>query len=164
MSIYLVNYRGYAASTGTPSEKALYQDAVAIFDELKKHHHQISIMGRSLGSGIATYVAANRAIHKLILITPFDSIEGIAKKRFPIYPISILLREKYDSLGRASQIKVATLAILAENDQLVYRTRSENLIAGFKPEQITVQILPDVGHNDVSQHPQYMQTIKQFLF
>ena len=163
-TIYLVNYRGYGESTGRPSEQGLYQDALAIYDHLQPQHEKISVLGRSLGSGIASYLAAKRKIHKLVLVTPFDSVTQVAQKRFPIYPIALLLREKYDSYSRVKQISASTLVILAEHDRVIAAKHSENLISQFNPQQIRVEMILQAGHNDLSQHPRYMQSIKNFLF
>ncbi|MEJ2323154.1 MAG: hypothetical protein P8Z31_12790 [Gammaproteobacteria bacterium] len=59
-ALYLVNYRGYGGSTGQPREQALYKDAVFIFDALEERHDTIAVIGRSLGSGVATWLAARR--------------------------------------------------------------------------------------------------------
>jgi len=63
-TIYLVNYRGYGGSSGSPDEQALYSDALYIYDQIKSKHHNVSVIGRSLGSGIATYIASKRSIKK----------------------------------------------------------------------------------------------------
>ena len=87
-NIYLTKYRGYGGSTGNATEEKLYADALYIFDQLQKNHDNISIIGRSLGSGVASYVASKRHIKKLALITPFDSVQNVAQKSFPLYPMS----------------------------------------------------------------------------
>ncbi len=77
-----VNYRGYGSSTGKPSEEHLKSDALLILDALADQKRielaNTVIMGRRLGTGVATYVAANRNIKGLVLISPFNSIEAIA--------------------------------------------------------------------------------------
>ena len=69
-AVYLVHYRGYGGTAGTPSERLLVADAQAIYDEIKTRHAQVAVMGRSLGSGVATAVAATRPVQTLILVTP----------------------------------------------------------------------------------------------
>ena len=108
-TLYLLNYRGYAGTDGKPSEDALYHDALSLYDRIKDRHRQISVIGKSLGSGVATYVADNRAIEKLVLITPYDSVLSIAQKRFRFFPAGLLLKDHYDSIGRAAGISVPTL-------------------------------------------------------
>ena len=162
-TVYLVNYRGYAGSSGTPSEAALYNDAQVIFDYVAQHHQSIAVIGRSLGSGVATYLATQREIKKLALITPFDSIKEVAQKAYPLYPISLLLKDKYDSIGRAHNIKADNLILIAADDQVIPRQHAEKLAAAFNKNQVTVKVFENAGHNDISQHSHYYQTLQQFL-
>jgi uncharacterized protein len=77
-AIYLMQYRGYGASTGEPSEQALISDALALFDSIRKRHARIEVAGRSLGSGVAIQLASARPVARLVLITPFDSMRDVA--------------------------------------------------------------------------------------
>ena len=61
-TVYLMDYRGYGRSTGEPSEEGLYSDALKLYDTMKSKYESISIGGRSLGSGIAVYVASQRKV------------------------------------------------------------------------------------------------------
>lgn len=163
-ALYLVKYRGYGSSTGEPTESGLFSDALLIFDELSRGHSSISVIGRSLGSGIATYVAANRNLNKLVLVTPFDSITSIARKLFPVFPHSLLLLDKYDSLGRAKTITSSSLVIAAELDQVIPRKHTDNLVSEFNPEIIQYEIVPGHGHNDLTGYPGYYELIVNFLY
>ncbi len=100
-AVFMVAYRGYGDSEGAPSEAALNSDATAIYDQIKSQYKSISIIGRSLGAGIATNLASTRPTEKLILITPFSSVEDIAGSQFPIFPVSLLLKDKDQSVQRA---------------------------------------------------------------
>lgn len=162
-SVYLVNYRGYGGSSGKPEEKVLYSDALYIFDKLSEKYESVSIIGRSLGSGVATYVASERAVKKLVLVTPFDSIQSVAQMRFPLYPMSILLKDKYNSSGRASKIDSDVLIIVAENDQVIGRSHTENLMKSFINSSPSVEIIEGSGHNDISQYSKYYRTIRNFF-
>ncbi len=162
-TIYLVNYRGYGGSTGIPTEKAIYSDALYIFDQVKKKHSEITIIGRSLGSGVATLVASKREISKLVLITPFDSVQNIAQKVFPIYPMSLLLKEKYNSAMRAHSIKAKVLLLIAENYNIIPIENSENLARKFKKEQLEVKIIPDSDHNTISASRSYYRILSIFV-
>jgi pimeloyl-ACP methyl ester carboxylesterase len=64
-ALYLLHYRGYTGSTGTPTEKALVADALQLFDRAAVDHPEVVLIGRSLGSGIALQVAALRPVHRL---------------------------------------------------------------------------------------------------
>jgi uncharacterized protein len=76
-AVVVVNYRGYGGSTGEPGQKALYDDGLAIYDYAIKRGvppEHIVVMGRSLGSGVASMLAGARPVRAAILITPFDSL------------------------------------------------------------------------------------------
>ena len=160
---YLMDYRGFGSSTGEPSEKALYEDALALYDEVAKKHERISIGGRSLGSGIATYVAAHREVSKLALITPYDSIVSVAQGRYPFYPASLLLKDKYDSLSRAKKIKSETFIVIAQNDKVIPRVHAQRLIDAFQKEQLKVTIIKNRGHMDISDDARYYKIMQDFI-
>ena len=83
-SLALLNYRGYGESEGKPSEAALFADALAVFDALAGRpdvdSSRIVLVGRSLGSGVAAYVAAERAVAAVVLISPYDSMTAVASQ------------------------------------------------------------------------------------
>lgn len=162
-TVYLTNYRGYGGSTGTPSERAFFADAIWLYDHFKPKHRSMSVIGRSIGSGVATYLAANREIRRLVLVTPFDSFLRIAKEHFPIYPLSLMLKDKFESYTRAAMISAPTLILIAENDQLVSRSHSMALAKAFTEEQVRVEILEGTDHNDISSHPNYFYFIAPFI-
>ena len=162
-SIYLVNYRGYGGSTGSPSEAGIYSDALTVFDQLSLQHSDIAIIGRSLGSGVATYIAVNRNIDKLVLITPFDSVQNVAQRQFLIYPAFLLLLDKYDSLHRAHQIKSETLILIAERDEVIDIKHTENLINAFPAALLTVETIKKTGHNSISTDTRYYNLLRDFI-
>ncbi|RTZ58963.1 MAG: alpha/beta hydrolase [Gammaproteobacteria bacterium] len=162
-TIYLVKYRGYGGSTGEPSEKNLYSDALNIFDDIKRKHTEITVIGRSLGSGISTYVSSKRNIKNLVLVTPYDSIESIAQEKYPIYPMFILLKDKYNSIGRANLIKANTLLLVAENDQTIKKSHSIKLANAFKKITPKVVVITNAGHNTISNSRKYNEVLSKFV-
>lgn len=162
-TVYLMNYRGYGGSTGEPTELGLYADALALYDSVKSRHGGIFVMGRSLGSGVATYLATEREVKKLALITPFDTIESIARTSFPIFPVSLLLKDKFDSISRAKNIASQTMILMAEFDQVVPGKLTKRLAEEFNATQTTVKVLPDTHHNSISAHPNYHQLLSEFF-
>lgn len=162
-TVYLVNYRGYGGSTGTPTEEGLYQDAKAVFDAVQKQHRRVSAIGRSLGSGVATFLATERPVHKLLLITPFDSILHLVQDQYPIYPVSLMLKDQYDSIARVGKIAAETLIVIAEHDLIVPAKYSRLLAGAFPPDQVTVTTLEGAGHNGMAAHAGYYPLIGGFL-
>jgi esterase/lipase len=162
-TVYLMDYRGYGGSTGEPTEKGLYSDALKLYDVIEPKHDRISVGGRSLGSGIATYVAAYREVSKLALITPFDSVVNVANGRYPIYPVSFLLHDKYDSKSRVKNIRAKTFIVMAQNDRIIARERTQELIDAFDPSQLEVTVIENRGHRDISSDARYYKIMQDFI-
>lgn len=162
-TVYLVNYRGYAGSSGSPSEQALFEDALSVYDVISQQHSRISVIGRSLGSGVAVYLATQRKIDKVVLVTPYDSIKNVAKSHYPIFPVSFLLKDKFDSLSRSAQLTQPVLVLLADHDVTVPRKNSERLIAALKPEQLKTQIIKESDHGSISSHTEYYSSLSEFF-
>jgi pimeloyl-ACP methyl ester carboxylesterase len=161
-SVYLVPYRGFGANAGKPTEAGLFADALVIDDWVRTQHAHVSVMGRSLGSGIATWVASRRPTDKLVLVTPFDSILNIARERYPIFPVAPFLKDRYESWRYAESVKAKVLVVLASDGQVVPRTRSEALIAHF-PEKPEVVVIPHSGHNNIHDSAAYVNAIANFM-
>jgi len=161
-TVYRMEYRGYGKSTGKPTEAGIYSDALKLYDQIQASHGNIIIAGRSLGSAVATYVASKRKVSKLALITPFDSIANIAQEQYPIYPTALLLKDTYNSKSRVSNIKAKTLILVAENDKIVSKARSDALIKAFESSQLQVEIIKNRGHINLTSDKQYIKIIQTF--
>ena len=162
-SLYLVNYRGYGGSTGSPSESALVADANAIYDHLRERHSEISVMGRSLGTGVAVQLAAARDVRRLVLVAPYDSLAKVAGAHFAMLPVELLMRDRYDSAGRARAVHAPVLAVIAGNDEIIPRANSTALVNAFPKSQVRVALLDGATHNSVDQDPGYLRAVRDFL-
>jgi pimeloyl-ACP methyl ester carboxylesterase len=141
----------------------LTSDAVAVFEELARRHAGISVIGRSLGSGVAAYLASVRDIRRLVLVTPFDSLVNVARAHFGYVPVSLLMRDRYESERLVPSIRAPVLIVVAANDEIIPRARSDALVAAFGPSRARVTVLDGVGHNDIDDRPQYLESIAEFL-
>ena len=162
-TVYLMDYRGYGFSSGEASESALYSDALKLYDTVVEKHDRISIGGRSLGTAVATYVAAHRTVSKLALITPFDSIVNVAQERYPLYPVKYLLKDDYDSYSRVKEISAKTFIVTAEEDKIISKARSQNLIEAFPKGQLQVDTIERRGHGDISSDARYYKIMQDFI-
>jgi pimeloyl-ACP methyl ester carboxylesterase len=159
-ALYLLHYRGYAGSTGAPSEKALVADALQLFDRVAAAHPEVVLIGRSLGTGIALQVASLRPVHKLVLVTPYDSLAGLAARQFPYFPVRWLLRDRYDASRYAPRITAPTLLITAEHDEIIPADSSARLFARFAPGIATARLIQGTGHNSISDSAAYGQALQ----
>jgi uncharacterized protein len=162
-SVYLVNYRGYGGSTGSPTEKTLLADAEAVFDAVHASRPSVAVIGRSLGSGVAVHLAGVRDVEKLVLVTPYDSIENLAKQQFSLIPISWLLEDKFDSLRRAKDVRAPVLVLTAQSDDVVPHANTERLVAAFRPRQVTAATIAGTDHGSIVGSKDYLEALREFL-
>jgi len=163
-TVYVLAYRGYGASEGEPSADALVADAVALYDHVRARHpgRPVAAIGRSLGSGVASQLAARRAIERLALITPFDDLATPARDRFPIVPVRWLLRERFDSAAALRGFRRPVLVVQAGRDQVIPAHSTQALIAALPIPPRHVEI-DSADHNDIDAHDRYAQALREFF-
>ena len=158
-SIYLLNYPGYGDSAGRPSQQALLQAGLALFDRVHATHSKVVAVGRSLGSGVAVRVAAERPVWRLVLVTPFATFTDPAAAAYPWLPVRWLMRDRFDSGRYAPKITTPTRIIVAERDEIIPRASTERLRDSFRPGVASYRVLPEVGHNTISLAPEYYRLL-----
>lgn len=159
-----VSYRGYGQSEGNPGERELFGDALNIFDDMVARHNpeKIFLMGRSLGSGVACYVGANRQAAGLILVTPYDSITRVAQSAYPWLPVAKLLKHKFDSTLHIAKAIAPILILYAGEDRVVRPERTRRLIDFIRNKYETV-LIPNADHGTIDMFPQYWSSILSFI-
>lgn len=162
-SLACLDYRGYGASQGRPTEAALEADALLAFDRLAERTRapSVIVMGRSLGTAVAAHVAARRSAGVLVLVTPADSIAAVGQERYPYVPVGLLLRNPFDATPDAARVACPTLVLLAASDTTVPPRHGERL-AALLPGPKTVTVL-DGDHGTVLDNPGYWPAIRAFL-
>lgn len=160
-AIHAMHYRGYGGSSGSPTEAMLVGDALALYDSTSNGQAQdIVVVGRSLGSGVAVQLAAARPVQRLVLITPYDSIGGLAARMFPAFPVRLLLRDHYDSWRHAAQITAPTTLIIAGRDEVIPNASSLRLLREFRPGVAQAVTIANADHNDVFAFPQFAEALR----
>lgn len=159
-ALYLLHYRGFGGSSGSPSEEAIARDALTLFDKVYDTHSHISVIGRSLGSGVAVRLASQRPAARLILITPYNSLEDIAVRQYPMVPVKWLLQDTFESWKYAEHISVPTLLLAAGQDEVIPRSSTENLYRHFANGVATLKVIPGAGHNSISDSPEYLKLLE----
>jgi pimeloyl-ACP methyl ester carboxylesterase len=159
-ALYLLHYRGYGGSSGKPSEAALFADALVLFDRAHTDHRNIVVVGRSLGSGVAIHLASLRPVARLVLVTPFDSLQDLAAQQFPFFPVRWLLLDKFESWRYAEQVTAPTLIVAAEHDEVIPRTSTEALYKRFRTGVASFEVVAGTNHNTVSESPDYVPLLQ----
>jgi uncharacterized protein len=165
-AVLLVNYRGYGASGGKPGERAMVADAVEVFDWAARHPRldagRVAVHGRSLGSGVAVQLAAQRPVRCAVLTSPFASAADVARDFYSWLPVAMLMRHPFDVSAVASRVKAPALVIYGEDDSIIRPHQSERLAAiwGGPVEKVPLR---GFGHNDLQLTPRYAEAIRAFL-
>jgi pimeloyl-ACP methyl ester carboxylesterase len=160
----LTSYRGYGASEGAPSERALSADALQWYDYAAGElgAKAIHVFGRSLGSGPAVHVASRRQVAGVVLVTPFDSLVEVGKRHYPWLPVAWMLRHRFDLVKVAPRIKSPLLCIAAMQDDVIPAAHAKRLYDAWGgPRQWLA--LEGAGHNSTDGVPAFWQGIVAFL-
>jgi uncharacterized protein len=157
------HYRGYSPSSGRPSTQALLADSVVIFDQMSNGSpaKPIIAVGFSIGAGVAVYLARHRPIAGLILVTPFDSLEALAREHYWWAPIGLLLRHRMPTIDFIRDLPTPTAVIAAEHDRIVPARRSSPLKAAVV--NLVLERTIEAGHNDLYAHPAFAEAMHQSL-
>lgn len=165
-AVSLINYRGYGLSEGNPSENNFFADALTIYDYYAKRkdidNRKIVVMGRSIGTGVAVYLAQNRKVTAVILVSPYDSIISVVQEKLPFVPVFLLLKHKFNSLALAPLIKVPLLALASDKDNIILLWHSKKLVQKWAGPH-TLKIIKNKNHNDINFCSEYWEYLNDFL-
>ena len=122
VNFLIVAWRGFSGNKGKPTENGLYIDAKSAVKWLKNkgvNEEEIIIYGESLGTGVGTEIAQNKNFAGIILESPFTSMVDAGADKYPIFPIRLLLKDKYESYKKIKNIKSPILIMHGEVDKIV---------------------------------------------
>lgn len=151
--VVLAEYRGYAGQPGVPSEEAFLSDAWDVYRFASKDAGPLVVYGESLGTGVATGLAARLAgegtpIKGLILEAPFTSVADAAQHHYPYVPAKWLVRDRFDSSKRIAGINAPLLILHGDQDRTVPQKFGRRLFdAAVEPK--TAAWIDGAGHVDV---------------
>lgn len=151
-SVLTFNYRGFGKSTGSPSEKVMVSDALLVLDkvleETGRKASDVVVIGESIGSGVATQVAASREVGNLVLLVPFDSLLSVAKEKVPYMPIGLILKDRFRSDKFAQDVKCPVHILAAAKDEVIPVHHARHLATCF-PRPVHYREYQGVGHNNL---------------
>jgi dienelactone hydrolase len=167
MTVLAMNYRGYGGSSGVPGEQAIMNDAAMLWEWLAAHHRvdaqRMAVVGRSLGSGVAVQVAAQRPVASLVLVTPYDSLVSLARRRFfGAVPVQWLLRHRFESVKFASRLQTRILVLRAEEDDVVPAAHTDTFVASL-PSMPLDQTIAGSDHCTIPYLEATQQAVAGFL-
>lgn len=162
----LVNYRGYGDSTGKPGEAALRGDAVAISEWARARFpdRPLVLFGQSLGSGIAVLASPTVQPDALILISPYRSLEHIARRLLPVVPVRPLLRHRFDAETAVADLP-RTLVLASPRDEVIGFNENEAMVEAINAVATQPVELRTFGlrHTRFFNHPPVWDAVDEFL-
>ena len=165
--VLFVDYPGYGLSDGRPTEKSLFSAALSVYDyaqSLDSTNGNIVLMGYSIGSGVATYVASRRNIDGLILLAPYDKGLSLYNDSLNIFhgPLKLLARFEFNSATYAKQIQVAPLILASQTDEVISYAHAVELSRHFRDVKELI-LLDGITHSGFLYSPQVLQSVQSYL-
>lgn len=163
-AIHAFNYRGFGRSTGRASERRAKDDARAIHDFVASREApaRLTLIGRSLGTAVALWLARETAPKRLVLMSPFESVQHVVRPRRFGWLAALFLTQRFDCAELAARHAGRTLVLLAENDASVPHERSHRLCARLTraPE---LRVVAGTTHQSLPRSGGAQRAIAQFL-
>ena len=160
--VWMMDYAGFGKSTGKRTEQSMYEDAMRIYWMAAEKFPvtEIIIYGRSIGSGVASWLASKEQVQQLLLETPYYSIAELARHYAPIYPVQVLSKYEFPIYQFLQNIKIPVTIFHGTNDELIPYKQAKRL---GNIEGVRLITIPGVEHNNLSTFPVYQTTIDTLL-
>jgi uncharacterized protein len=168
LAVLLFDYRGYGGNPGSPTEAGLAADARAALGYLagrpEVDPERVVYFGESLGAAVALRLATERPPAALVLRSPFASLAEVGQRHYPVLPVSLLLRDRYDSAALAGRLSAPLLVVAGGRDRIVPASHSRRLFAAA-PQPKRLVVLEGADHNDLDllAGPRLVEELRSFL-
>jgi len=159
--IIAFNYRGYGKSQGSVDEKNIYSDALEIAALVEKNYGSFFTLGFSIGSSVATYLASRKTTSALFLIGAFDSVEALAKRKFPWLP-KWLLRYKFPTIEYIKEVSAPTYLFVSRADEIVPIENAKRL-KNAVPNLVCYKEFEHLSHKELLWDEEVIQTIQKAM-
>lgn len=163
--VVIMDYRTFGKSTGKLSEELLHKDAQLFYDYVLKQYNEndITLYGRSLGTGIATKLASKNKPKRLVLETPYYSLVDVAKSRFPFLPVDLLMKYKFKSYEFIKTVNCPIAIFHGTEDTVVPYDSGKQLYETIPYPQKQFFTIEGGEHNNLIQFPKYVEGIAEVL-
>jgi dipeptidyl aminopeptidase/acylaminoacyl peptidase len=161
----LINYRSFGLSQGVISEKNMFSDALEVYDKLIANpeidENNVIVIGRSIGTGVATYLSSQRKTNGTVLITPYENMIDVAFEKYPFVPISLLIKHRFESDTYAPNISTPMLALISANDQIIPKHHAYKLVEAWKGKTEALEV--NENHNSIMSNEDVWKKIEEFV-
>jgi fermentation-respiration switch protein FrsA (DUF1100 family) len=167
LTVFIIDYRGYGQSEGSPTEEGTYRDAAAawryLIGERRIHSSGIVIFGRSLGAAIAAELASHTRPAALIIESAFTSVPNMAARRYPWLPVRWLSRYRYDTQRHLETVACPVLVIHSSEDELIPYVEGEQLFAHAREPKQFLQLRGGHANGFLVSRETYLRGLDDFL-
>lgn len=167
LDVFIIDYRGYGQSRGSPSERGLYADAEGAWTYLTEQRgipaHDIVIFGRSLGGIVATHLASQVDSRALIVESGFTSAADMARHSFPVLSSLVFLRFDFDAASRIADVDAPVLVLHSQDDEIIPYELGRRLYAAAREPKEFVALRGDHNSGFLRSQPAYEQSLATFL-
>jgi uncharacterized protein len=150
-TVLLLDYRGYGGNPGSPSERGLAEDVRAarrfLVEQGGARSDRLLYVGESLGAAVATELAVSQPPAGLVLRSPFRDLASVGQLHYPMLPVRLLLRDRFDVLGAIERVDAPTVVVYGAEDRIVPPAQSE-AVAAAAPNLVRSVRVPGADHND----------------
>ena len=164
-NMVMINYRSFGLSQGKISEQTMFADALEVYDKLitnpEVDANNIIVIGRSIGTGVATYLSSQRKTNATVLITPYENMIDVAFEKYPFVPISLLIKHRFESDKYAPNITSPMLALISSNDQVIPKHHAYKLKEAWKGKTEALEVNED--HNSIMRNEEVWKKIEEFV-
>jgi len=147
--VFVLDYRGYGGSAGSPTEDGLYTDGDAVVGWLgERGVEPLVFLGESLGGGVAVEMAARHSPAALVVQSSFSSAVDVGRRAYPFLPVSLILIDRFESVEKIASVECPVLIIHGEDDRMISIDLGRKLFdAATEPKEWYA--VPGAGHNDL---------------
>jgi uncharacterized protein len=162
-SLWMIDYPGFGKSTGKRSEDKMYKDAILMYEDAIKQFtpSEIIIYGKSIGTGVAAYLASVRKANQLILESPYYSIEVLASHYLPVYPVSLLTHYSFPIHSYLQKSQAHTTIFHGTDDEVIPFSQAVKLKK--ENNRVDLVIIKAGKHNNLASYPLYVSKIDSLL-
>ncbi len=166
--LILAEYPGYGASAGKPTQPAILQHAEYVLEQVRAQFGTlpVTVVGESLGSAVAGYLAGKGKADRVAFISPFSSMCDLAKKHYPLLPTRFLLKDRFDLLDFAKTANAPVRIIHGTLDDLVPIEQGREVYQAYQGPDKQFTEIPGFGHNNLDAailHSPFANRFRQFL-
>lgn len=163
--VIVMDYRGYGKSTGKRSQNSMLADAERFYDYTLEHYSedQITVYGRSLGTGLATYVSSKHTPKRLMLETPYHDLKSLAQRYYPIFPVGVALRFNFKTNEYIQSVDCPIYIFHGTEDEVVPYKHGQRLYESIPAGKAEFFTIPEGAHKNLIKFAEFRKAVEGVL-